>query len=647
MIILAALTGLVTPVWAKTIDLDGQTIPDLATVMMPLESDQGLVIKDRLWRSISLRNATQDTQVWRLQSEILFPTSFEIFVQENGKTELLFSTRYPLTPQKTRASQGKLINSWPLVIDAGETVTLVAGFARGAGIPDTPILLIEEQRFDSTRQRLSYLHGWYIGAAFVFLIFFIVFSVLLSSQPARYYAIYFTALVILNLHSYGYAESLFYSGAQWLYFPLFRLLQVFIMLAYLGFALSFLKSAQHHPRLHRWTRIYIALTAALAFLEALFWNPLFVLIVDMMALGFLLIGLATACLAVRRRLDGARFFAVGYGLLLLTGVINYVASNPDAMRFNNQVDAATLSLQVSDALVFAAAMVSQTFGLRRERDAALEAELGASEEKVRALEERDRAHRLADSFRGMIASTSHDLRQPLASLTLALDRLEEETPGKTEDLRTGIAYLRSIIDEASAEAGNETEYGSGPPDTQTQATEHVPVQIIFDNVIRMFGDEAAQKGLSLKAVGTRFVVQIPPVILIRMVSNLVSNAIKYTKSGGVRIGIRRIEGRYALAVYDTGPGMAREELNDVMEAYRRGATSDGIDGDGLGLAITGTLAQGQGLALVAYSKPGSGSVFFLSGLGVVDHRPAPEKETQTEKRPEPARVTAPAAECGK
>ncbi len=570
-------------------------------------------------------NGEDEPIVWRLSTEMLRPMSFEIHARVNGRRQIIMASHYPFTPQQTRASQGRVLASWPLVLQPGAAATITAAFDRPPDGDIFPIRFEPEAAYDARQTIMSFVHGGYLGAAVIFLSFFLAFSLLLSSAPARAYALYFVFLVILNFHSYGHTEQLFFPEARWLYFPLFRLLQVSIMLAYLIFAVSFLRARERYPKLLQITRIYVVFTASLALLEALIWSEVFVLIVDVMALAFLALGTLTAYLAVRERHVGARFFASGYGLLLVTGVLNYVASDVAHAARNDAVDALTLGLQLADAFVFASAIIAQTYALRRDRDTALQAELAASREKLAMSEslraaEKDREHaeRLAERRRSQMAATSHDLRQPLTSLKLVLEDARDASPEIAEKLRSGLDYLNGVLGRSL----EDTRPAPARPPTRGDEEEAVPLQLVFDTVRRMFGAEAATKGLALRIVPTTLVARAPTIVLIRMVSNLVSNAIKYTPSGRVLIGARRNGGEITIEVRDTGPGLAPRTVEGLLGPYQRGATSAGTMGEGLGLAIVRELCDSHGFALSIRSAEGRGSTFALRGIPVDGRAPA-------------------------
>ena len=102
----------------------------------------------------------------------------------------------------------------------------------------------------------------------------------------------------------------------------------------------------------------------------------------------------------------------------------------------------------------------------------------------------------------------------------------------------------------------------------------------------MFAPDAKAKGLDLKAVKTSAEAAAPALPMIRVISNLVANAIKFTDTGGGVIGVRHQADTISIEVHDSSPGMSTEAF-----ALARGRTvrlesgANPADGHGLGLAI--------------------------------------------------------------
>ena len=90
--------------------------------------------------------------------------------------------------------------------------------------------------------------------------------------------------------------------------------------------------------------------------------------------------------------------------------------------------------------------------------------------------------------------------------------------------------------------------------------------MVLNNVAAMFRDEAAAKGVELRLVPSRAVIETAPVPLMRMASNLVSNAVKHAGGGTVLLGCRHAEVGVRIEVHDNGPGMPEDEVERGAQA---------------------------------------------------------------------------------
>ncbi|WP_372574906.1 sensor histidine kinase [Ruegeria jejuensis] len=230
------------------------------------------------------------------------------------------------------------------------------------------------------------------------------------------------------------------------------------------------------------------------------------------------------------------------------------------------------------------------------REAELNRELAGSEQNYA------RAQALAAQRQRTLATAAHDIRQPVQSLRLRLDSLTGSVTQDTERrLREALDYIDSLTSNYMEDGGFDDE--GDPP-----AEETYDVSMIFASVQRMFAPEAAKKGLDLRIVDTSHRTNLPAAPLMRIVCNLVVNAIKHSQRGGVVLGVRRRAGGVWLCVADTGPGFTPEEF----EQYKtHGAKTDASDGHGFGLALCAQLAEELGLTLSADSVPGRGTCFYL------------------------------------
>lgn len=211
-----------------------------------------------------------------------------------------------------------------------------------------------------------------------------------------------------------------------------------------------------------------------------------------------------------------------------------------------------------------------------------------------------------------LAAASHDLRQPLHALSLLVEALQERVPeGEAKRLAEHIessastmgSLLNALLDLSRLDAG-----------VVEARPECFPLDRVLENVERQFAPVAAVKGLRLAVSRTRTWIYSDPALLERILSNLVSNALRYTDSGGVLVGARRVQKDWLrLEVWDTGKGIPPEFQAKVFEEYFQLANPERHrdKGLGLGLAIVARLARLLGSSVQVRSGMGKGSCFHL------------------------------------
>jgi CheY-like chemotaxis protein len=134
---------------------------------------------------------------------------------------------------------------------------------------------------------------------------------------------------------------------------------------------------------------------------------------------------------------------------------------------------------------------------------------------------------------------------------------------------------------------------------------------LFEDVAREFMLQAQAKGLRLRMVRTDAWVTADRALLTAILRNLMSNAVRYTTSGGVLIGVRRCGDGVMICIHDTGRGIAPADIERIFGEFERGASTD-REGLGLGLAIVRRAARLLGVEIETTSTLGRGSRFALA-----------------------------------
>jgi signal transduction histidine kinase len=248
---------------------------------------------------------------------------------------------------------------------------------------------------------------------------------------------------------------------------------------------------------------------------------------------------------------------------------------------------------------------------------------------VELSEARDAAER-ANLFKTrFFTAVGHDLLQPLHAARLMLSELMDvQDEPDHRQLATNISsalvtieeLLTSILDISKLEAGVFV------PNFQT-----VPLGGIFEQLACNLEPLTRRKLLDFRWRPTALAVRSDPLMLRRIVQNLLANAAHYTETGGVLLAARRRGDSVAIEVWDTGPGIAVQERSRIFDEFQRGAASErsGGVGFGLGLAIVRRMSEALGHDLTLQSWVERGSRFSIT---------APYAASQSKTEPSTAAI---------
>ena len=242
--------------------------------------------------------------------------------------------------------------------------------------------------------------------------------------------------------------------------------------------------------------------------------------------------------------------------------------------------------------------------------AQLQAEMGVSEQARRAAEAASRAKTQ------FFAAASHDLRQPLHAMGLFAEALRQrnhdpEVAALVNSINESVDALEGLFGELL----DITRIDTGGVDVNPAP---VSMRELFARLRLHFEPTAFEKGLALSFHGARHVAHADPVLLERILRNLVSNAIRYTDDGGVLVSCRtrRSSGgdKLLMQVWDSGIGITEATLPRIFDEFyqvqsQRPLQAHQRKGLGLGLAIVARLAALLGAPIGVRSRVGHGTVF--------------------------------------
>jgi signal transduction histidine kinase len=229
----------------------------------------------------------------------------------------------------------------------------------------------------------------------------------------------------------------------------------------------------------------------------------------------------------------------------------------------------------------------------------------------RKVEERTHQLALANLAKSrFLAAASHDLRQPLHALGLFVAQLRghmKSAEGGRLVERIDAAVLamnelfNALLDISKLDAG-----------VLAPNVSDFPVAQLLKRIDSTFADAAREKGLSFQLVGSSAWTRSDPILLERIVLNLVSNAVRYTAAGTIVVGCRRRGDSLDIEVWDSGPGIPEDQQRNVFGEFYRLAGGNTHGGLGLGLAIVDRLCNLLGHPIRLVSVVGKGSRFFVT-----------------------------------
>ena len=260
--------------------------------------------------------------------------------------------------------------------------------------------------------------------------------------------------------------------------------------------------------------------------------------------------------------------------------------------------------QVNGVLTQSLAMRYENVDLIRELQAQTEAALAA-----RAAAES--ASRAKSQF---LAAASHDLRQPLHAMGLFAAALAARVRDpEVRPLVTSVRASVEALEELFAQLLDLSRLDAGALEP---ARASVALGPLMARLAADFAPQANAAGLALRIVPTQLAVDTDPVLLERILRNLVANAVRYTPTGGVVVGARRRAGAVRVDVIDSGIGIAEHDRTRVFDEFVQLAAAPrhhaGGRGMGLGLAIVRRLATLCGHQVDLASTPGRGSRFSIT-----------------------------------
>lgn len=564
--------------------------------------------KDMIWLRLGLVNET-DTDAWRIHFRENFFQFFEVYrVAEDGSVRVVerqteqsgFTSRAVRYPELVAG----------LNLEPGEAATVFVRFWSG-GNTEVSFQLMSPEVFAGWAAQKTARNFLYYGMLLILSLAAFVAWLVTWRSVFGAYALYAMFALLFIAHADGNTFQYLWPNA-----PAFNsfasvILGVGIVSSGANFARQFLQTQIYHPILDK-----LMVGLMLVMLGML----LATLVVDTQTIKKLLVlasligvGLFTTSglIAARTRFRDVRFFVIAwFGAVVASTIMNLRHWLGIEISEEVQFDSMRLVF-VLDAALMGLAIIDRVNQIRQNRQEVLELSLSEARKTVTLtarLQELENQFRVAEEMSRLrartLTDTVHDLRQPLHALRLNVQNIVRgggAGGGAIADVEQTFTYLEDLIsrelDQQVQDAALDHVNGKAAP------SDMLAVGEVIRTVTDMLEPDAAAKGVDLRAVDTSARTPLPAIVLMRLLSNLVGNAVKYTGAGKILVGLRRTPDGPRIEVHDTGPGMSADAFDAALSRHARLPETIDQPGHGIGLSLVRDLAEEHGLRITHLPRP--------------------------------------------
>ncbi len=471
-----------------------------------------------------------------------------------------------------------------------ETGLFLIEYQSIAHFPITLHIYDTMQLFESTNL-LKSANGIYIGAAGMLFLFFFGNFIIAKEKTYLYYSMFvlFAALIMVQMS--GPTEIFSQNSVHKT--KLITLIGGGIYTFYFIFTATFLPLRHNNKIIYRILLTLSSTVFALTILSILYPTAYALSMVIAIGLPF---PVACSIWALKRKISSAIFFFVGSIIhCISTYFLLFACLGFAPLRNELIIRIASLGL-IFDIICFALAIIYHSHQVRIHYNRQLQERI----DDLNALAESERlsAKALSMSKQAVLnlAATAHDLQQPLSAMQLLLS-LQNSADPAIQNVQGALNYACALLNSA---------LGTARQDYQTFA-EMVDSKTLLGAAQARHHARFSEKKIALKMRSPAHSLKCLPIVVNRILDNLLSNAYKYTHSGKVLIaGRKRKNGDFLIQIWDTGRGMDHKQIQRLTTPFERIKDTEEL-GFGLGLFIVKSLCHQAGYHFTIHSKEQRGS----------------------------------------
>ncbi len=452
--------------------------------------------------------------------------------------------------------------------------------------------IVNEDVLHQKMSLFTLVRGLVFGALLVFLVLFVVQAYSAKTRAYLFYCLYIAGLIFLVGHIFGYNFAYLWPQHGEFNQRFTSIITGFTYGSYYAFCAHLFPRLKSYPKLY-WLTLLLGALALLLGIVNLWWDAFWLLAA--LALVGLPVPVIIGLWARRKKLVSANLFLGGAVVHCSLSYLLALECLGVHLGYSYYLFSFLSVGQLVDLGLFSSALLRQASQLQKTLKQQLEQRL--EDAKALAQAERERSQILAEqqAVALELASTTHDLNQPLAAIRFALALLKEDDNAAKAHIAHSLDYVQSLVKDLTR-AGREA---------YQDAVQPIDIGYFVGEITARHNAAFRAKGLEFRTRTHVHQLQGMPVLLHRIVDNLLVNAQRYTDQGGVLLSFRRRGDNVLMQVWDTGKGMAQTQVSELLEPFTQ--ENKGGEGFGLGLSIVKRLAEQAGFRFTVRSHLGKGT----------------------------------------